>query len=108
MKKFLFLSCSTFFAIILIAICLVSFIEISDHSAAKVEEKNSIKIFAYSRPISQYDILGMVKIKGMVSSEKAPHMVELLLEKCKKDFPSAEGIIINSEFEKAEAIKFKN
>ena len=87
---------------------IMSFNELVDKSAAKVDEQNGIKVFAFSKPTSKYDILGMVKVRGIVSNEKGPHMVELLVDYAKKDYPSAEGIIVNSEFEKAEVIKFKD
>ena len=93
--------------LVAIGIIAVSFAEIMDKSTAKVEEQNGIKVFTFSKPISKYDILGMVKVKGIVSNEKGPHMVELLVGYAKKDYPSAEGIIVNSEFEKAEVIRFK-
>jgi hypothetical protein len=78
-----------------------------DKSGANVEEKSGIKVFAFSKPSNKYDVLGMVKVKGIVKNEKGPHMVELLVEYAKRDFPSGEGVIVNSEFEKAEVIKFK-
>lgn len=86
----------------------MAFMESLDNSGAKVEEQSGIKIFAFSKPANKYDILGMVKVKGIVKNEKAPHMVELLVSYAKKDFPSAQGIIINNDFEKAEVIKFKD
>jgi len=91
-----------------IGIVAMSFSELNDKSTAKVEEQNGIKVFAFSKPISKYDILGTVKVKGIVSNEKGPHMVELLVEYAKKDYPSAEGIIVNSDFFKAEVIRFKD
>lgn len=77
-----------------------------DKNSATVEEQNGVKVFCFSKPTNKYDILGMVKITGMVKNEKGPHMVSLLVESAKKDYPSGEAIIVNSEFEKAEVIKF--
>lgn len=95
------------FGILAIGLIAMSFKLAIDNSAANVQEQNGVKIFAFSKPTNKYDILGMVKIKGMVSNEKGPHMVELLVEYAKKDYPSGEAIIVNSEFQKAEVIKFK-
>lgn len=89
------------------ALMALSFKMVIDKSNATVEDKNGIKVFAFSKPTNKYDILGIVKVKGMVKNEKGPHMVELLTEYAKKDYPSGEAIIVNSEFEKAEVIKFK-
>jgi hypothetical protein len=94
--------------IVALAFIAMSFTDLIDKSAAKVDEQNGIKVFAFSKPTNKYDILGMVKVKGIVSNEKGPHMVELLINYAKKDYPSAEAIIINNEFQKAEVIKFKD
>lgn len=68
----------------------------------------ALMFFAFSKPTGKYDILGMAKIKGMVKNEKGPHMVELLVESAKKDYPSGEAIIVGSTFENAEVIRFKD
>lgn len=94
-------------ALIAVVLCLTAFTVAMDKSSATVDEQNGVKVFAFSKPTTKYDVLGMVKVSGMVSNEKGPHMVELLVKSCKKDYPSGEGIIVNSEFEKAEVIKFK-
>ena len=78
----------------------------TDKVGANVESVNGVNVFCFSKPKSTYQILGTVKIKGMVSSEKGDHMVKLFTEKAKKEFPSCEAIIVNSNFENAEAIKF--
>lgn len=79
-----------------------------DKTSANVEQINGISVFAFSKPTSKYDILGMVKVKGMVKSERGGHMTKLLTEKAKEEFPSGDGIIISTnEWEKAEVIRFK-
>lgn len=90
-----------------IGIAAMSFKMSIDKAQANVEQVNGIYVFGFAKPTAKYDVLGMVKIKGMVSNEKAPHMVDLLTGYAKKDYPSGEAIIINSDFEKAEVIKFK-
>ena len=85
----------------------MSFRMANEKTSATVEQVNGINVFAYSKPTSKYDVLGMVKIKGIVKNEKGPHMVDLLVEYAKRDYPSGEAIIVNSEFEKAEVIRFK-
>ena len=78
----------------------------SEKNSANVETVNGINVFCFSKPTAKYEVLGTVKIKGMVSSEKGDHMVKLFTEKAKKDFTSVEAIIVNANFENAEAIKF--
>lgn len=94
--------------IALVAIAFCSFKLAIDKSAATSEAVNGIQVFAFSKPVTKYDILGSVKIKGIVTSEKGDHMVKLFTEKAKKEYPSGEGIIVSSDFEKAEVIKFKD
>ena len=95
------------FLIIVIAACTVALtMPPVNKFESKAEEQNNILIFAYSKPVNQYNVLGVVKIKGIVISEKAPDVLEKLIKKAKSEFPSGEGIIINSEFDKAEVIKF--
>jgi hypothetical protein len=91
-----------------VALGLCSFKLSSDKVSASVQEVEGIGVFAYSKPQSKYDILGMVKVKGIVKSDDGPHMVELLVKNAKKDFPSGEAIIVGSDFEKAEVIRFKD
>ncbi len=102
MKKILFLS------IAVLGIAALSFKISLDKTTATTEKLNGVQVFCYSKPVGKYDILGMVKIKGIVKSEKGNHMVGLLAEKATKDYPSGEGIIISVEFDRAEVIKFKD
>lgn len=90
-----------------LVIVLCSATVLIDKPAAAVEQQNGINLFVYSKPVSKYDILGTVKIGGIVKSEKGSHMVQLLVDKAKKDYPSAEGIIVSSTFYNAEVIRFK-
>ncbi len=96
--------------IVMVAVALgaMSFKMLSEKSGANVEQVNGIYVFGFSKPTAKYDVLGMVKVRGIVSNEKGPHMVDLLTGYAKKDYPSGEAIIVNSEFEKAEVIKFKD
>lgn len=95
-------------AIMAIGIAAMSFKMAIDKSNANVEQVNGVYVYAFAKPTAKYDVLGMVKVKGMVSNEKGPHMVDLLSGYAKRDYPSGEAIIVNSEFEKAEVIKFKD
>ena len=91
-----------------VALLAMSFKMAIDKATANVEQVNGVYVYAFAKPTAKYDVLGMVKVKGMVSNEKGPHMVDLLTGYAKKDYPSGEAIIVNSDFEKAEVIKFKD
>jgi len=94
--------------IMAVALLAMSFKLAIDKTNANVEQVNGIYVYAFAKPTAKYDILGTVKVKGMVSNEKGPHMVDLLTGYAKKDHPSGEAIIVNSDFEKAEVIRFKD
>lgn len=96
------------YSVVALSIMALSFKLSIDKTSASVSAVDGINVFAFSKPTAKYDILGMVKIKGIVKNEKGPHMVELLVEYAKKDYPSGEAIIVGSDFEKAEVIRFKD
>lgn len=105
----------TFFsaiAIVALAFAGLGFIAINITSltgmqAGNVEVKDNINIFSYCKPVANYDVLGMVRLPGMVGSERADRVLETLIKRAKKDFPSVQALIVNEEFSKAECIKFK-
>ena len=90
-----------------VAIGATAFTTLINKQSANADSQDGYYIFCYSKPTEKYDILGMAKVKGIVSNEKGSHMIELLIENAKKNFPSGEAIIVSSNFEKAEVIKFK-
>lgn len=97
-----------YFIIIAVAICATAFKAIVDKTNATVDTQQGVSIFCYCKPTNDYEILGTAKVKGIVSNTSSNHMIELLVENAKKNFPSVDGIIVStSNFEKAEAIKFK-
>ena len=93
--------------VLALGLAAMSFRMAIDSASANVETVEGINVFAYSKPTSKYDILGTVKVTGMVKNEKGPHMVELLVESAKKKHPSGEAIIVGSDFLNAEVVKFK-
>lgn len=74
--------------------------------AAMVEAVDNVDVYHYSKPSARYEVLGTVKLPGIVSSERADKCLETLLKRAKKDFPSVQGLIVNTEFSKAECIKY--
>lgn len=77
-----------------------------DNSLAKVEQAQGMYIFYRSAPVSSYDYIGTYKI-GFIMEEKPKNLFDKLIRKTKDKFPTAEGIIISAEMDKADAIKFK-
>jgi hypothetical protein len=81
---------------------------ISEKDSAKVEQKEGVLIFMFSKPTSEYTYIGSVKKTGIVMSGKPEEMFNTLLRRCKKDFPQADGLIFTSvDMEKADCIKIK-
>ncbi len=79
-----------------------------DKTNATVEQINGISVFAFAKPTSKYEIIGRIKIKGIVKSERGGHLTKLMAEKAKAEYPSADGIIIATEdWVIAEVIRFK-
>jgi len=76
------------------------------YSRAEVQEKENLLIFAYCKPVATYDILGTVKLPALVGSERADRVLETLIKRAKKDFPSSQALILNPEMSKAECVKF--
>mgnify|MGYP001562527376 CR=1 FL=1 len=92
--------------ILALGLVAMSFKMAIDKTGATVEQINGISVFAFSKPTAPYDIIGNVKVPG-ICSDRSDKRIDLLIERVKKDNPSANGLIINTEFGKAEAIRFK-
>jgi len=73
---------------------------------ALVEERQGINVFILSKPQSNYDYLGTIKVGMRVTADP----LSTLIKQCKKEFPAADGIIISDpdlQKAKADCIKFK-
>lgn len=94
--------------ILALGLVALSFKMATDKTTATVEQINGISVFAFAKPTSKYDILGTIKIKGIVKSERGGHMTKLMAEKAKAEYPSADGIIVATEdWIIAEVIRFR-
>jgi hypothetical protein len=93
---------------VLFASALFSFRPMQENKAkATVEQVQGLYIFFLAKPEAQTEYLGTVKA-GMTWKGVASEKFNALIKKVKKDYPSAEGILINdADLEKADAIKFK-
>ena len=95
---------------LIVAISLISFLtfaKIVTEHLAKPDEVEGYKIFLMSKPVDDYEKLGYLKI-GMSWSGKPKELINTLLKKAKKDYPTGDAILIsNIEMDEAMVIKFK-
>jgi hypothetical protein len=75
-------------------------------STAEVEQEEGMYVFYRSKPVTEYEYLGTYKI-GMVWDDKPKLLFNKLIKKTKDKYPNADGVIIDNEMEKCDAIKFK-
>ena len=92
--------------ILALGLVAMSFKMAIDKTNATVEQVNGISVFSFSKPTASYDVIGTVKLPG-ICSDRSDKRMEILINRAKNDHPSANAIIINNEFGKAEVIKFK-
>lgn len=79
----------------------------ADVKAANVSQIKGISIFIMCTPANEYEFIGTVK-KSFAWSGSNDEMINGLVEKAKKQYPTCQGIVFNTlDFEKCEAIKFK-
>lgn len=79
----------------------------SDKEKANVEQMDGLYIFIKSKPVAENDYLGSVK-KSLALTGNPEEMLNSMIKKVKKEYPSADGIIFTSvSMDKADAIKFK-
>jgi len=79
------------------------------NATAEVDTENGILVFTECKPVKEYQYLGEVKIKGIVSSLKYDLMVDKLTKKAKKEYPTANAIIYHTskQLDVADAIIIK-
>lgn len=78
-----------------------------DIVGANVQQIKGISIFILSTPKSEYEYLGTVS-KHFAWTGGNDEMIKGLIDKAKKNYPTAQGIVFSSlDFEKGELIKFK-
>lgn len=104
MKTILFIAA----AATLLAFTVVNY-EVKNNTA-EVEQIEGLYVFTDSKPVKEYEYLGTVKANWTWSS-KYEGIRSTLISKTKKDFPTAQGIILTQTDGtgplKCDAIKFK-
>jgi hypothetical protein len=83
---------------ILTLIVLVSLLAFSSEETgndiAKVSNTSNMYIFVDSKPVNDYQIIGVVKARVAVSGVGYSDIKEKLVDSAKKMYPSAEGLIL--------------
>lgn len=80
---------------------------ISNEQKATVQKIDGLHIFILSEPDNEYITLGSVK-KSVTLSGKPEELIQAVINKAKKEYPAAEGVIFQgTELDKAEVIKWK-
>lgn len=78
----------------------------SDKGLAIVNQVYGVSVFIYSKPASKYDYLG--SIEKLMLADKPEYTIESMIEKMKKKYPDANGIIFsNLKFDQADAVKIQ-
>lgn len=75
-------------------------------NTAEVDQEEGVYIFYHAKPVMEYEYIGTYKV-GMVWDDKPRLLFAKLVKKTKEKFPNCDGIIIDNEMGKCDAIKFK-
>jgi hypothetical protein len=101
---------------LLFIVTIVSFISLSAFTyrvvstkTAEVEQRQGVYVFYKGqKPVGNYEYLGTVESGAMIKNYKLSYLVPLMIERTKKKYPNAEGIIfVEEDLWKCDAIKFK-
>ncbi|MBI3502262.1 MAG: hypothetical protein HY063_10760 [Bacteroidetes bacterium] len=82
------------------------------NSTAEVDQIQGVYVFIKAKPVKEYEFLGVVK-GPTFGSEQMDDMLDYMLKRVKKDYPSANGILFDgpikrSDNTKVSAVKFKD
>jgi hypothetical protein len=90
------------------SIAMRSYYEVKKNTA-EVEQFQGLFVFTDSKPVSEYQYLGSVKIVLKLNGEYQA-IRDKLIKNCKKEYPEADGLIMhfaNNGVDRADAIKLK-
>jgi hypothetical protein len=72
---------------------------------ARVEQIEGIYVFVYAKPSGNYKFIDKINMPEFVMNGKAYEMIRTAVRRCKKQHPTANGVIFtNDNLSKAEAI----
>ena len=72
---------------------------------AKADQVEGVFIYVSAKPTEAYNYLGTIKRGGFL--EQPSDMLPKLVKQAKKKYPDCTGLIVDINFEKADAIKLK-
>lgn len=103
MRKLIYVACG------IVLMCLFSFKAyeyVVKKSTGEVEMEEGVYIYYRSKPVAEYEYLGTYKI-GLIWDDKPKLLFNKLVRKTKDKYPNADGMIIDNDMGKCDAIKFK-
>ena len=80
------------------------------NSTAEVDQIQGCYVFVNSKPVKEYEYLGTVKLSLTLGSGQFQDVRDKLTKKAKKEYPQANGLILNfydGRTDKCDVIKFK-
>ena len=93
----------------ILAIILFSFRMTSESHNAQVYKWQGFYVFMECAPGSDYTVLGSVKEKGIVLTGRPKEMFTTILQRVRKDYPTADGVIFDpANGQHANCFKFKD
>lgn len=79
----------------------------NEYDLAHTKQIENLYVFVNSTPEFENKVIGSVKVGGIVGSSKPEDLLNTLIKKCKKDYPTAQALIVyDLSFEKADVITF--
>ena len=90
-----------YFFILVCGLCL-SFAprqEVNTTAQANVEKTDGLFLFIMSKPAEKYETLGTIKTPAVVWNDKLKTTIKVAVKQCKKQYPSATGVIFTSQYD---------
>jgi hypothetical protein len=91
-------------ASVAILFCLFAFKIPGTLNSAKAKQHEGVYLFHFSEPAGDYKYLGTVKVAGVTWDNNSETYLKSLMKRLKKDYPTANGLIISDDYEKADAV----
>lgn len=89
-----------------VVVVVTSFTTTNDIDLAKVNQVEGVYVFCQSDPVSPGLFMGSVK-SGITMNGKPSELLQSLIKRCRKDHPTANALIVNSDYSRAEAYRLE-
>ena len=76
------------------------------NSLAMVNRQEGVYLFMLGKPVTDYDYLGTVNV-SLVWKNDPESMLAVMVRKCKKKYPTADGLIFSNGMEHVDCIRFR-